>query len=160
MSKRANALAERLEQGAQALANLAESLSEAEWYINVANEGRTVGVLIHHVASVYPLEIDLARSLAAGKPIAGVTPAAVDHMNAEHADNHGAVTKQETIELLQKNSVMAAEAVRQFTDAELDNAAPVSLYADAPLTAQFFIEDHALRHSFHHLASIRAVLKG
>jgi hypothetical protein len=34
----------------------------------------------------------------------------------------------------------------------------VSLNADAPLTTQFFIEDHALRHSFHHLARIRAAL--
>jgi hypothetical protein len=34
----------------------------------------------------------------------------------------------------------------------------VSLNADAPLTAQFFIEDHALRHSFQHLASIRSAL--
>jgi hypothetical protein len=39
-----------------------------------------------------------------------------------------------------------------------DRAATVSLNADATLTAQFFIEDHALRHSFHHLASIQAAL--
>jgi hypothetical protein len=35
----------------------------------------------------------------------------------------------------------------------------VSLNADAPLTCQFFIEDHALRHSYHHLARIRATLE-
>lgn len=51
-----------------------------------------------------------------------------------------------------------ADAIRQFSDEELDQAAPISPNADAPLTAQFFIEDHALRHSFHHLASIRAAL--
>jgi len=34
----------------------------------------------------------------------------------------------------------------------------VSLCGDAPLTAQFFIEDHALRHSFHHLAKMRAAV--
>ena len=28
-----------------------------------------------------------------------------------------------------------------------------------PLTAQFLIEDHALRHSWHHLAKIKAVLQ-
>ncbi|NNK73138.1 MAG: hypothetical protein HKO94_08090 [Flavobacteriaceae bacterium] len=42
-----------------------------------------------------------------------------------------------------------------FTDAELDSSERISLNADAPLTAQFFIEDHALRHSFHHLAKIK-----
>jgi hypothetical protein len=32
------------------------------------------------------------------------------------------------------------------------------LYGDAPLTCQFFVEDHALRHSYHHLAKLRRVL--
>jgi hypothetical protein len=41
----------------------------------------------------------------------------------------------------------------------LDRAAPVSLYADAPLTCQFVLEDHAVRHSYHHLARIRAAVK-
>jgi hypothetical protein len=46
-----------------------------------------------------------------------------------------------------------------LSDAELDSAAPLSLNADAPLTCQFMLEDHAVRHSYHHLAKIRAALK-
>lgn len=159
MSKRANALAERIEQGAAQLAALAEGLSEAEWQTPVPGEERTVGVLIHHVASIYPLEVDLAQQLAAGKPIAGVTWDDVAQLNAQHAHDHATVSKTETLELLRTNSKDAADRVRAFTDEELDQAAPVSLNADAPLTAQFFIEDHALRHSFHHLAAIKATLK-
>ena len=158
MSKRANTLAERIEQGAEALATFAEGLSDAEWQTVVPKDQRTVSVLVHHVASVYPLEIDLARRLALGKPIAGVTGDAVDQMNAQHAHEHPTVSKQETLQLLRDNSKSAADRVREFTDEELDNAATVSLNADAPLTAQFLIEDHALRHSFHHLANIRAAL--
>jgi hypothetical protein len=60
--------------------------------------------------------------------------------------------------LLRRNSKTAANAVRAFTDAELDSAAPVSLNADATLTAQFVLEDHAVRHSWHHLARIRRAL--
>jgi hypothetical protein len=33
------------------------------------------------------------------------------------------------------------------------------MYGNAPLTCQFWLEDHAVRHSFHHLAKIRAALK-
>ena len=44
------------------------------------------------------------------------------------------------------------------SDEELDRAAAVSLNAGAPLTCQFFLEDHAVRHSYHHLARIRAAL--
>ena len=35
---------------------------------------------------------------------------------------------------------------------------PFSLSFGAPVTAQFVIEDHALRHSWHHLARIRTAL--
>ena len=45
-----------------------------------------------------------------------------------------------------------------LSDEQLDRAAPVSLNGDAPLTAQFLIEDHALRHSFHHLARVRTTV--
>jgi hypothetical protein len=158
MSRRAQALADRLEQGAQALAVFVEGLSEAEWRVSVPKDGRTVGVIVHHVASVYPLEVQLAQGVAAGKPVAGVTWDAVAHMNAEHAQEHRAVGKPETLELLRRNSKAAADTVRAFSDEQLDAAATVSLNAEAPLTAQFLVEDHALRHSFHHLAKIRAAV--
>lgn len=157
-SNRADALAGRIEQGAQALADFVGSLSEAEWQMIVPEDERTVGTLVHHVASAYPLEIDLAYGIAAGQAIAGVTWAAVAQMNAQHAQQHSASSKQDTLALLRQNSKLAAERVRQLRDEQLDGAAPVSLNANAPLTVQFFIEDHALRHSFHHLANIRNAL--
>jgi len=46
-----------------------------------------------------------------------------------------------------------------MSDRELDQAVPQSMYSDAELTCQFFLEDHAVRHSRHHLAKIRAALK-
>jgi DinB family protein len=159
MSTRATLLAQRIEQGADALAVFAEGLSEAQWRTVVQPDGRPVGVIIHHVASVYPIEIHLATEVAAGKAITEVTWAAVATMNAQHAHEHDAAGRQETIELLRLNSRAAAEAVRAFTDEQLDRAAPVSLNANAPLTAQFLVEDHAVRHSWHHLAKIKAVLQ-
>jgi hypothetical protein len=158
MSRRAQALADRLEQGARALALFAEGLSDAEWRLSVPRDGRTVGVIVHHVASVYPLEVQLAQTVAAGKPVAGVTWDAVAHMNAEHAHEHRGVGKTESLALLNRNSKAAADTVRAFSDEQLDAAAPVSLNADAPLTTQFVVEDHALRHSFHHLALLRAAV--
>jgi hypothetical protein len=104
-SQQAQALADRLEAGARALAAFAATLTDAEWQTPVPHDGRTVGVVVHHVASVYPVEIELAQIIASGKPVT--------------------------------------------------NAATVSLYADAPLTCQFFLEDHAVRHSYHHLARLK-----
>ena len=158
MSSRSEALAARIEAGASALATFAEPLSEKEWRTAVPRDGRPIGVIVHHVASVYPIEIDLARTVASGKPVSGVTWDFVAELNAKHATGNVNVTKGEAIALLRGNSRQAADAVRAFSDEELDRAAPFSLSFDAPVTAQFVIEDHALRHSWHHLARIRAAL--
>jgi hypothetical protein len=159
MSKRSDALADRLEQGARALAVFALSLTDAEWQTRVPKDGRQVGVIVHHVASVYPLEIQLAQTVAAGKPVMGVTWDAVHKMNAVHANEHNGVAKEVTLDLLRRNGAEAAAAIRALSDEELDRAAPVSINSDAPLTCQFILEDHAVRHSYHHLAGLREALK-
>lgn len=158
MSNRSNALALRLERGALALTALAQSLTDSEWQIQTA-DGRTIGVVVHHVATMYPLEIRLAQDLAEGKPVEGVTWSLVHQMNADHAVKFKNVTKKEAIGLLEQNSKEAAEVIRSFRDEQLDRAAAVSLNSNAPLTCQFIIEDHALRHSYHHLERIRAALQ-
>lgn len=157
-SRRARALAGRLEQGARELETLACRLTQDQWETRIPGDGRTIGVVVHHVASMYPLEIQLAQMLAAGEPISGVTWANVHELNAQHADANRAVTRESAIDLLRRNSAHAAAAIRALTDEELDRAAAVSLNADAPLTCQFFLEDHAIRHSYHHTARIRAAL--
>ena len=157
-NSRANALADRLILGANKLAALAEGLTDSEWNKPVLGDGRTIGVVVHHVASVYPIEVELAQTLGMGNPITEVTKEVIDKANAEHALESIQADKQMTLELLRTNSENAAEAIRGFSDEELDNSAIVSLYYNAPLTAQFFIEDHALRHSFHHLGKIKASL--
>jgi hypothetical protein len=158
MNARSEALAARLEAGATALAAFAATLSETEWQRHVPHDGRKIGVVVHHVASVYPIEIHLAQLLAAGKPITDVTWDIVHTMNGGHAKDNDAVTKDAALALLATNSAAAAAAIRALSDAELDRAAPVSLNSDAPLTCQFMLEDHAVRHSYHHLARIRAAL--
>src|SRR5262245_34160780 len=159
MSRRSELLAERIEQGAGGLASFVECLSAEEWQTPVSNsDRRSIGVIVHHVASVYPVEIELARSIAGGNAVEDVTPEAVNQMNAQHAIEHAHLNKTETLELLRHNSRSAAAKVREFTDEQLDQAAPFGLSFGAPVTAQFVIEDHALRHSWHHLASIRKAL--
>jgi hypothetical protein len=159
MSKRAVALAERIEEGAATLAAFAEGLTETEWHTPVtASDRRTVGVVVHHVASIYPVEVDVAQSMATGTSVAEVTWDVVAGINARHAQENAQVGRAETVELLRRNARDAAAAVRRFTDAELDRAAPFGLSYGAPVTTQFVVEDHAVRHSWHHLARIRAAL--
>jgi hypothetical protein len=157
-SSQANALADRLEQGARALAALASSLTDAQWQTRIPHDGRKIGVVVHHVAFMYPLEVSVAQTIAAGTSVEGLTGAKVDEINAGHAAENDGVTREAALDLLRRNSAMAAAAVRAFSDEQLAQAVPVSLYADAPLTCQFFVEDHALRHSYHHFAKIQSAL--
>jgi hypothetical protein len=157
MNNRAEALAARIETGADELAKFAEGLSDNEWRTPV-RDGRPVGVCVHHVASVYPIEIQLAQTIAAGKPVTDVTWEAVADMNAKHASDFADVSKADAVDLVRRNSREAATAARSFTDEQLDTAAPFSLSFGAPVTAQFVLEDHAVRHSWHHLARIRSAL--
>ena len=159
VGRRAELLADRIEEGAAGLAAFAEGLSEEEWRAPVSStDHRPVGVIVHHVASMYPVEIEVARAIASGKAVTDVTWDVVAELNAKHSHEHAEVTTAAALELLRRNSHEAANAVRAFTDEELDRAAPFSLSFGAPVTAQFVIEDHALRHSWHHLARIRATL--
>jgi len=77
-----------------------------------------------------------------------------------HPDTPVRVTSQRgDLELLRANSAAAAAAIRALSDEQLAQSAPVSLYGDAPLTCQFVLEDHAVRHSYHHLTRLRRTVR-
>jgi uncharacterized damage-inducible protein DinB len=160
MGRRSDSLADRIVQGAEELASFAEKLSDEDWRRPLSTNGsdrRSVGVIVNHVASIYPVEIDAVRGIASGQAV-GVAWEDVAQLNARHAEDNAKATKAETLALLRKNSRAAAEAVRRLTDEELDTAAPFGLSYGAPVTAQFVVEDHPLRHPWHHLARIRKSL--
>src|SRR5262249_53005874 len=102
MSRRADLLAARIEEGANGLAAFAEKLTDAEWNSpgsTGGNDRRPVGVVIHHVASVYPVEVDLAKTIGSGKAVTEVTWEAVAELNAGHSKERSAVGKAETLQL-------------------------------------------------------------
>jgi hypothetical protein len=158
MSSRANKLADRIEEGAALLAAVAQELTPEQWATPVLPDGRTVGVIVHHVANMYPIELDVVRSALAQDVISDVTWDIVADINAAHAAEHAGVTKASALALLARNSTSAANEVRNLTDAELDRAVPFSLSYDAPVTVQYIIEDHPMRHPWHHLARIQRTL--
>jgi hypothetical protein len=159
MSFRANALAERLERGVFEMSKLATSLTNAEWVRQMSStDRRSIGTIVHHIGNMLPLEVQLAQMIASGKAIEGVTYDEVDKTNATHAKDFPAPSKEDAIDFLCNNSMDAAAAIRAMSDEELDRATPNSLYGDAVLTCQFMLEDHAVRHVWHHLAKIRAAV--
>src|SRR5688572_12102002 len=133
-SRRAAELATRLERGAQSRMVFASRLSDEEWGTPLPGDGRTVGLVVHHVASVYPVEVTLAQRMAHGEAIRGLTMGDIHAMNARHASEHAGATRADTLGLLAANAAAAATVVRAFSDEQLATAVPVSLYAGAELT--------------------------
>ena len=158
MSNRSENLAKRIEQSAQNLITFVEKLSDTQWASVVPNEARSIGVLVHHIASVMPIETQLTQAVGAGHAIQGVTWPVVHDMNAEHAIAHRHASRAETMALLLQNSAAVAATVRGMSDAQLDSVAAISLHDDAPLTAQYLIENHSIRHAYSHVASMRAAV--
>ena len=157
LSSRAKALADRVARGAENIAAYAEKLTEDQWATTITPDWRKAGVIVHHVGSMYPLEVEIARKLGAGESITGVTWGVIAEINAKHALENAGVSKTDAIELVRKNGRDAAAAIAQFTDEMLDSGGTISLYGNPPLTCQFWIEDHPLRHAWHHVARMRAV---
>ena len=62
-----------IENGFETLAKYAERLSESQWSTVIPPDGCRAGVIIHHVASAYPIELHLAREVVLGKAIEGIT---------------------------------------------------------------------------------------
>ena len=110
MSRRAELLANRIEEGSTGLVAFAEGLSDAEWGIPTSpTDHRTVGQVVNHVALVYPIEVDLARAVAAGKAVTDVTWEVVANLNAGHARDHAKVTKAEAEDMKKKLEEQGAQ---------------------------------------------------
>ncbi len=158
MSTRAEELARRVEQGAEDLIAAVESLTEEQWRTACDTEHRAVGVLVHHVGTMYPLEADVVTTLAREGGMPDLNWEAVHGINLEHAGQHAEADKATAIALVRENVRTAAAAVRQLTDEQLDRVAPNALHWGAPLTVQFFVEHHPIAHPYIHLESIRSAL--
>src|SRR5215212_1651488 len=115
MSIRTEELANRLEQGVKQLVAYAESLTPYEWEMDDPQEERPVGVVVHHVANMYPIEIEVAQNIAKGQTITGVTWGVVAEINAKHAIEHAHPDRSETLQLLRQNSATAAAMIRSLS---------------------------------------------
>ncbi len=157
-SARAEALADRVEQGARELIAAVEAMSDENWGQDCPGEQRSVGTLVHHVGTAYLAERDLVSALAQGEDLSGLTWEMVDKGNAQHAGEHAHCTKEEALNLVRRNSASAAEVVRGLSDEQLDRTVRLRLHWEAPLTVQYVIEQHPVAHPYVHLESIRAAL--
>lgn len=97
----------QVEEAAAATSAVIEKCSEEEWETVVADEERTVGVVLHHIAYAFPFVVEWASQLAWGEGAPAVTYDDVHAINHQHAAAQANVAPAATLALLQANASTA-----------------------------------------------------
>ncbi len=158
MAESARELAERFERINDEVIAVVEGCSDAQWGTLVPEEGRSVGVVCHHVAECYGFQTQLVQALSTGVAGPAVDREAINAANADHMERYASCTKDEALALLRRNGAAAKAVVEALTDEQLEREGRLVLYGDRPVTARVVIEGRLLGHPWSHLQGIREVL--
>ncbi len=131
--------------------------SDADWRQACVDDGRTVGVVTHHIATVEGTIAESFRALSAGEQASPRLSAEdIDRMNAQHAEEFATVGKAQTLDLLRANGAAVTDAIAALDDAQLEQFAGV--FGGHELRVAQVVELALLGHFHGHLADIRATL--
>ena len=155
MSERARHLAQQFEQANHALIATVDRLSDDQWRAKTPGDGRSVGVVAHHVAEGHKGIAGLAGAIAHGQPVPPLTMDMIHQGNATHAAQHAHCTKAETLALLRQNGAAAAATVRGLGETELDRTATLPL---GTMSASQVIERILIGHVHDHHGSIQKAI--
>jgi hypothetical protein len=162
-STRGQALATRLEEATDALIAQVEACSETQWRASTPNEERSVGTMVHHIAVEAPIVAGWGAQVGKGE-IPPVTMEIVHAANAAHAAAHARPDKAATLDLLRRNTAIAADILRGLSDAQLEQTVPLPLLGGQPFSAQMIIEmvliGHIQGYPHSHLPNIQTALAG
>lgn len=79
----------------------ARGCTAEQWEMVVPDEERSVGVVFHHIAVIYPLVADWAQKVANGEALPPLTFDAIHAMNHQHAEENADASQADTVALLE-----------------------------------------------------------
>jgi uncharacterized damage-inducible protein DinB len=155
MSERAQTLANQLEQANRDLVHTIEPLSDAQWRAKTPGDGRSVGVVAHHVATSHKSVAGLIGAIAHGHAVPTITMEMIHDGNATHATQYANCTKAETLALLRQNGAAAVASVRGLSETELDRTVTFPM---GTMTAAQVVERVLIGHANDHHGTIRRAI--
>ncbi|GAC1562581.1 MAG: hypothetical protein NVS4B8_29130 [Herpetosiphon sp.] len=156
MGERAQTLAKRFEQANLELIQAVTAADDKHWKTVVPGEGRTVGVVAHHIASYYPAHVTHVEALASGSAELPTTWEWIHNRNAEDAVTQANITRDEVLALLRTDGSRVTAVISQLSDEQLDHRALVAYISERPFRLEKFIEWVVIGHTNTHLADIKA----
>jgi hypothetical protein len=155
MSERAETLATSFERANAQVLSFVELLSDRQWQTWCEQEGRTVGVVVYHIAAGYLLIGNMIHALAKGFPLPAQTDA--ESFNARQAEEHVNCTPAEALDLLRRNGGHVAGMLRGLSDEQLGRTAISP--RGRTLTIEDAVERGLVAHLSGHFETVRETLQ-
>ena len=119
---RAAALAATFRAENEALIALVTGMDEHAWTADCPREGRSVGVVIGHIAEGHLNIGEIVRAIAAGRPLPVQAYRTVEQgaaVNARQARRLAARTREDTLRTLRANTERTARFIERLSDEDL-----------------------------------------
>jgi hypothetical protein len=159
MSPRAKELAEKFNTFNNEAIGVVENCSVEDWRKICPSETWTIGVVARHLGAGHYSALDFAKMIVAGEKMPDLTMDGIDEMNAQHAKEHAACTKNEVLDILRTNGAAMVDYISGLDDADLDRTTDFPA-AGGKISAQQFIEYIVLQSGGEHLTSLRTTIGG
>ncbi len=121
-SKHAGVLASAFRADNEALIELVSGMDEREWARDCPGEGRSIGVVVQHIAEGHLIIGGIARAIAAGRPLpvqARRTAEQGAAFNARQARRLASGTRDDGLRLLRSNTERVARFIERLGDEDL-----------------------------------------
>lgn len=162
MNQQVYDLATRFAAVNEAIRDLIEPCTDAQWQTPCSSEGWSVGVTVHHVANGYDQEgwvAALVDAILSGRALPD-HPAALHperDYNQWHAEHFVHCSKEATLALLRRNGAAVLGLIKGLQDEDLKRTASVS--DSEAVSVQEVIEQIIIVHAQEHLRSLQATLE-
>lgn len=156
-SRQAAGLASRFRAENEALLALVADLTEREWSMDCPDEGRSIGVVVQHIAGGHLIIGAIVRAIVAGRPLPVQARRTVEQgaaFNARQARRLAAGTKDDGLRMLRSNTARIGRFIDRLSDEDLRRTA---LGVDG-LTLADAIEGGLIRHLRGHGDAVRSAV--
>jgi len=153
MSRRANDLAERLTAFNNEVILFVKDCSAEDWQKVCAWEQWSVGTTARHIGAGHFSAVELARMMVKGQKLPHLTMDEIIMMANRDAREHETCTRDEVLEILNRNGKTMVEFVEGLEDSDLDRTGYLSL-SNKEITVQQLIESIILQSGGQHFKNI------
>jgi hypothetical protein len=116
-------------------------------------------IVAHHLATSNALVLSLAQAIINREPLPSISWQMIHEINTQHVRANTTVGRGEALDLLRTTTASAAEAIRKFSDAQLEVTASWGLGAEnAAVSARSLIEARMIGHTGEHLTAFPVTL--